>query len=138
MAAKKRHPSLDGLRAVSISMVLFAHAAGTPSAYPESWRNYTGELGALGVQVFFVISGFLITTLLLREHEKTGQISLKRFYARRVLRIFPAFYTFLLAIAILGWLRIEQISWTTWREPLPTERILVGSAGFSRIAGLYR
>jgi peptidoglycan/LPS O-acetylase OafA/YrhL len=105
MIANKRYPSLDGLRAVSISMVFTAHVAGTPISYRGRLQNY------IGVQIFFVISGFLITALLLREHEKTGRISLKTFYTRRVLRIFPAFYTALLALTILGRLGIERISW---------------------------
>ncbi|MFI5239699.1 MAG: acyltransferase family protein, partial [Gemmatimonadales bacterium] len=54
----------------------------------------------LGVLVFFVISGFLITSLLMSEREMTGAISLKRFYLRRVLRIFPAFYAFILVMAV--------------------------------------
>lgn len=78
--------SLDGLRALSILAVIWHHA-----------RVYSQYLlfrqGQLGVRLFFAISGFLITTLLLREHRVTGRISLKKFYARRSLRIFPLYYT---------------------------------------------
>jgi peptidoglycan/LPS O-acetylase OafA/YrhL len=62
--------------------------------------------GALGVQTFFIISGFLITHLLLKELNATGTISLKHFYFRRALRIFPAFYVYLaaaLAVTLAGW-----------------------------------
>ena len=79
----KYFPSLDGLRAISILAVVWYHA-------PELrlvWRT-----GFLGVHLFFVISGFLITTLLLREKSEFGKISLKKFYIRRTLRIFPAYY----------------------------------------------
>lgn len=93
-----RIPSLDGLRAVSISFVLLAHLAGTRN-FPlsESVGNFWG-LGEFGVRVFFVISGFLITGLLLDELDRSGRISLRRFYLRRTLRIFPPYYALLAAI----------------------------------------
>jgi peptidoglycan/LPS O-acetylase OafA/YrhL len=72
--------------------------------------------GHLGVTVFFVISGFLITTLLLKEEAKTKTISLKKFYVRRTLRIFPAYYFLLLVYFILqlsGQIHINGISWLT-------------------------
>ena len=62
--------------------------------------------GAHGVAVFFVISGYLITTLLLREFRKTGSLSLGRFYFRRTLRIFPPFYIYLAVMAIVWYLGI--------------------------------
>ena len=85
--------SLDGLRAVAILAVLWHHSA----------RPAPGALlatrGFLGVDLFFVISGFLITTLLLRERQRSGAISLRRFYLRRFLRIFPAYYLTLALVA---------------------------------------
>lgn len=66
-------------------------------------------LGRTGVQVFFVISGFLITYFLIKEKETTGQIDYRRFYIRRVLRIMPAFYAFLLVLLIINWLTILEI-----------------------------
>jgi peptidoglycan/LPS O-acetylase OafA/YrhL len=89
-------PSLNGFRAVSIVLVFIAHSAGTRNA-PEFIFQLV-QIGNLGVKVFFVISGFLITTLLLREWHKTGGVSLRNFYTRRVLRIFPALYTYLAVI----------------------------------------
>ena len=62
-----------------------------------------------GVRVFFIISGFLITSLLLKEMAKTGRISLRDFYMRCVLRIFPAFYTFLLVVFALSVAAIIQL-----------------------------
>ncbi|MGH8274219.1 MAG: acyltransferase family protein [Gammaproteobacteria bacterium] len=106
-----RIPSLDGFRAISILMVLFGHLSGT-RGFPltlEAYKHGPGHLAHLGVLVFFVISGFLITSLLLSEREKTHTISLKRFYLRRVLRIFPAFYTLILALAVatlIGWIHL--------------------------------
>jgi peptidoglycan/LPS O-acetylase OafA/YrhL len=97
----RRIPSLDGLRAVSIAMVLLAHLQGT-SGMPVRWLPLAW--GTLGVTVFFVISGFLITSLLLKEVTRTGKISLRLFYFRRSMRIFPAMYVFLGAVLCLEWL----------------------------------
>lgn len=58
--------------------------------------------GFIGVSLFFVLSGFLITTLLLREHERDGHISLRRFYARRALRLFPALAALLVVVLVLS------------------------------------
>ena len=102
--AAGRLPSLDGLRALSILMVIGSHLLGT-RGFPVTPRavGTVGDFGYLGVRVFFVISGFLITSLLLAEHQRHGSISLGRFYARRAWRIFPAFYTFVAAMCI-AWL----------------------------------
>ncbi len=91
-------PSLDGLRSVSIGLVIASHAARMSTA-PQLPRTME-TVGTLGVRVFFVISGFLITTLLLEELNKRGSISLRNFYLRRTLRIFPAYYAFLLLVTI--------------------------------------
>lgn len=64
--------------------------------------------GFLGVDMFFVISGFLITTLLLRERERRGDISLGRFFARRSLRIFPLYYGVLLVLSLVFWLALPD------------------------------
>jgi peptidoglycan/LPS O-acetylase OafA/YrhL len=67
-------------------------------------RLNLAQHGHLGVDLFFAISGFLITTLLLREREQWGEISLKSFYARRSLRIFPLYYTVIAVYVIFVWL----------------------------------
>ncbi|WP_019972188.1 acyltransferase [Mycobacterium sp. 141] len=72
-------PDIEGMRAIAVLLVVLYHAYGTP---------FVG--GFVGVDVFFVISGFLITGLLLRERERSGRISVSDFYARRVRRILPA------------------------------------------------
>lgn len=72
------------------------------------------RLGQHGVDVFFVISGFLITHLLLRELEARGSISLNRFYLRRFFRIFPAFYTFLIVVGLLWRAGIVSLDWQTY------------------------
>ena len=78
-------PSLDGLRTIAVFAVVFYH-----SGLPVN--------GGVGVLMFFVISGFLITWLLLHEDRQWGNVSLRRFYIRRTLRIFPAFYVFWLLV----------------------------------------
>lgn len=109
-----RIPSLDGLRAISIGMVLLAHS-GSSIAILESHPVffYTVGNGNRGVSVFFVISGFLITSLLLKEEQRKGRISLSDFYVRRALRILPPFYVFLVCL-VLAW-KFGQID-TNWRS----------------------
>jgi peptidoglycan/LPS O-acetylase OafA/YrhL len=85
-------PGLDGLRAISVLLVMSWHAG---DALWEPARGY------LGVTLFFVISGFLITTLLLREEDSFGRVSIWRFYVRRLFRITPMYYFTLLLYAVL-------------------------------------
>lgn len=110
----KRIPYLDGLRAYSIAAVVLGHSLPLIPLFQHSWAMPIAIVfgdGGLGVRVFFVISGFLITTLLLEEREKTGKISIRGFYERRVARIFPAFYTYFLFILALIGLHWLNISW---------------------------
>jgi peptidoglycan/LPS O-acetylase OafA/YrhL len=106
-------PSLDGLRALSIVPVLWHHA--TPRPYP----GVLGR-GPIGVDLFFAISGFLITTLLLREREAWGEIDLSGFYARRSLRIFPLYYLVLgLHLAFAVYIRPDWEPSRTFVERWP-------------------
>ncbi len=99
-SAKAEHlPSLDGLRAISISLVLLGHLSGT-RGFPTLDLGI-GDYAHLGVVVFFVISGFLITRLMLLERIKNGRVSLKLFYERRALRLFPASYAFIACVSLL-------------------------------------
>jgi peptidoglycan/LPS O-acetylase OafA/YrhL len=94
-------PSLDGLRAISIFLVLLGHLSRTRGFVSVDLG--IADYSHLGVVVFFVISGFLITRLMLSERLRNGQVSLKRFYARRTLRLFPASYTYIACVCLL-WL----------------------------------
>lgn len=94
--ARRYFGGLDGLRCVCIAGVIWHHAGPRWEALPGSQRGY------LGVDMFFVISGFLIVTLLLRERAQTSAILLRNFYVRRTLRIFPAYYAMLLGVSLLG------------------------------------
>jgi peptidoglycan/LPS O-acetylase OafA/YrhL len=91
-------PDIQGLRAVAIGAVLLAHA-GIPVAAG----------GYAGVDVFFVISGFLITGALARELERTGTISLASFYARRVKRLLPLAITVLAFVVVGAWLLLPPL-----------------------------
>jgi peptidoglycan/LPS O-acetylase OafA/YrhL len=91
-------PGLDAMRAVAICLVVLFH-----QGLPVS--------GPLGVVVFFVLSGFLITSLLLKEIRNTGTISLRNFYRRRAFRIFPAFYLCWIVTAVLMLATHRKIIW---------------------------
>jgi peptidoglycan/LPS O-acetylase OafA/YrhL len=96
---ERRLPAIDGLRAVAVGLVMAYHAGGPVP-------------GDLGVSVFFVLSGFLITWLLLREHADGGTVDLRAFYLRRTLRIFPAYYVFLAFSFALDTLLGDGWSWS--------------------------
>jgi len=104
---------IEGLRAIAVGMVLLHHA------------HFLGlDGGFIGVDVFFVVSGFLITGLLLREHADTGRISIPSFYARRARRILPASAAVIVATALGSWY---------WLDPLRVRQIssdVIGSGGF--------
>ncbi len=87
----KHMPGLDGLRGIAVLAVVLFHTALT-------W----GTNGYVGVDIFFVLSGYLITRLLLAERRQTGTISLRRFYVRRVLRLYPALAVTCVAVLLLG------------------------------------
>jgi peptidoglycan/LPS O-acetylase OafA/YrhL len=99
-----RIPSLDGLRAIAILMVLLAHTA-LSSGYESWWLHIYARAGVL---IFFTVSGYLITTLMLRETEQNGSLNVRSFYLRRAWRILPVAYAYLLVITILRW---QQFSW---------------------------
>jgi peptidoglycan/LPS O-acetylase OafA/YrhL len=104
-----RIASLDGWRALSILMVLAGHAATSISYRLPTPFELVFENASLGVFIFFVISGFLITSLLLDEYRLTGDVSIKQFYARRAFRIWPAFYVFIIVVALLGSLGVLTV-----------------------------
>jgi peptidoglycan/LPS O-acetylase OafA/YrhL len=127
----KRYPSLDGLRAISIIMVILFHLVANDHipfhlVTDVKWLMPIAFLlvnGNLGVNVFFVISGFLITSLLLKEEIK-GKISLKNFYIRRTIRIFPAYYFLILIYFVLSLLNLVEISQISWISSLTYTKYL--------------
>ncbi len=100
-------PSLDGLRALAITLVLLAHC-GEGMVGNIHLGRCLFELGQVGVSLFYVISGFLITFLLEKEKTSTDSINLKAFYIRRAFRIFPPFYIYIGVVLMLGFLGIHQ------------------------------
>lgn len=92
-------PALDGVRGIAIAIVVLFHYPWRVRHPLDPFANNPVHGGFLGVDAFFVLSGFLITTLLLQEHAKSGRVSLRRFYARRGLRLLPALAV-LLVIAV--------------------------------------
>jgi peptidoglycan/LPS O-acetylase OafA/YrhL len=104
-------PSLDGVRAVAIALVMAEHA-----------KIDLISAGGIGVDVFFVLSGFLITGLLTAEVEGSGRLGFKAFYVRRAARLYPA----LLALVVVGGLVL-------WREGVAARRLLEAGG----IAGAY-
>lgn len=105
MASPDRIPTLDGWRAVAICAVMVSHGfllADSATGRARAISYAAGQLGGLGVALFFAISGYLITTLLLRERAEAGRISLPGFYIRRAFRILPPAYVYLTVLVILG------------------------------------
>ena len=101
----RRVPAFDGIRALAAIAVLLYHFEGLPT---RTFRYLAGG-GWYGVDVFFVLSGFLITRLLVSELEDSGVISLRRFYTRRALRLYPAFISAIIIATITAFL--------TWTRP---------------------
>ena len=111
-----RIPALDGIRGVAILLVLAGHTAQNYQPLDEPVRRWLlafANPGA-GVRLFFVLSGYLITQLLLEEQAATATISLRRFYGRRILRIFPAFYAYLLAAFLVNAVRPGDLAPGAW------------------------
>lgn len=97
-----RWPGLDGLRACAVFLVMIGH------------YGHRTAIGSLGVALFYVLSGFLITWLLEREYRATQTLNIRWFYARRALRIFPALYVFL-AVSVLVLPRLDiHLSISEW------------------------
>ena len=96
-------PSLNGLRGISIILIVVFHL----------WPDALGIIfnGALGVNIFFVLSGFLITSLCIKEINITNGLSLKNFYLRRILRIFPVAYLYILVIFLLNIIFQLDVKW---------------------------
>lgn len=91
-------PDIQGLRAVAILLVVAAHA---------KLQGFTG--GFVGVDVFFVLSGYLITALLVEEMRSTGRVQFARFYIRRLRRLLPALFVMLASVGLLAWLLVPTL-----------------------------
>lgn len=108
-------PWLDGLRGIAIVLVFIHHLQ--HFIYKTVWSFF--PFGSLGVDIFFVLSGFLITSLLLEEYSNTGTISLRSFYLRRALRLLPALFLLLTLTVSVAFLLLE------YNEAIQTLRLSV-------------
>ena len=104
-------PQLDGLRFLAFLAVFVAHATNANGELPtgsvewyhaEWWGRSALLAGNLGVALFFVLSSYLITSLLVREEDATGRIDVPAFWVRRILRIWPLYFGFVFTYAIFG------------------------------------
>jgi len=122
-----RIPSLDGWRAVAILLVLGSHCI-YASGFPKSMEGTMLWLfdGNLGVRVFFVLSGYLISLLLIREAHRVGNLSLERFYIRRAFRILPIYYAYLALLAGLSVFGLYRDKASTWIGCLTFTRNMMG------------
>ncbi|WP_103353685.1 acyltransferase [Amycolatopsis sp. CA-128772] len=94
--ATRRFPALDGVRAVAAVLVVVFHYGG------PNWERANGWIG---VHLFFVLSGYLITTLALREEDRSGRVSLAEFYIRRAFRILPVYYVVIGVVVVFAYFR---------------------------------
>lgn len=119
--SQRRILELDGLRAVAVIFVVAHHLYNYSGSFPGvDWlKKSMGFLGLFGVHLFFVISGFIITKLLIRENDGGGCISLRAFYVRRFFRIVPPFAVYLAFLLIIRELGLIEVS---------TNNLLVGAA----------
>ncbi len=117
-------PELDGLRAIAVLAVVAYHAK-------------LGGAGFVGVDVFFVISGYLITALLLREHGQTGRIDLVDFYARRVRRILPAAVGVVLSVLAVAWLLLSADAFIAVANSAVAAALFVANLSFQSVTGGY-
>lgn len=129
----KYRPELDGLRALAVLAVI---------AYHFGWTRIDGTAG---VTVFFTLSGWLITSLLLGEHERTGRISLSAFYQRRIRRLLPA--STLCVLLTLVWVRVKDLEpigrhafaaltyWANWERY--TSHVVYGASGFAPLTHFW-
>jgi peptidoglycan/LPS O-acetylase OafA/YrhL len=115
-------PTLDGWRAIAIGLVLLAHGSESMQLVLHSdWLAHSAtfkQLGLLGVQLFFGLSGFLITSKLLDEESRRGQVSLRSFYIRRAFRILPASVFFLGVVGLLAVNGVLDVSLGRWLSTL--------------------
>ena len=134
-------PNLDALRFIAFFVVFLSHVLLIHSAneLPFSYANFIrkhAHTGVLGVNFFFVLSGFLITYLLLKEKNEFGTFSLFKFYGRRVLRIWPVYF----GIVIFSFLVLPLVFPLfnkTFFEPSPIVFYLTFTANFAFIIGYY-
>ncbi len=124
-------PDIEGLRGIAVTLVVLFHAGLLSSAS----HQLTG--GFIGVDLFFVVSGFLITGLLIRERERTGRISFSKFYARRVRRILPAAAVVLLITLPLSYELVTLVSRSSVMEDGASAALSVANIRFAQTTDYF-
>lgn len=111
-AGEGRDRVLDGMRAIAVLAVILGHALLFRYSVP-SLSRVAGSAAVTGVEIFFLISGYVITLLLLKERDRNGFVDLRAFYVRRVTRIIPPFYVYLATISLLsliGYIPVDGVT----------------------------
>ncbi|HAI12448.1 MAG TPA: hypothetical protein DCM28_12135 [Phycisphaerales bacterium] len=114
MAAQKRMATLDWLRAVAVGLVLFRHMPYWDGGFPDFMNVLLKPLhqaGWAGVDLFFVLSGFLVSGLLFREYQKRKQVRIGRFLTRRGLKIYPQFYALIIVSCVVELMLGNELTW---------------------------
>ncbi|HLX59900.1 MAG TPA: acyltransferase, partial [Planctomycetota bacterium] len=130
-----RNKGLDVLRAIAVFMTFGRHMVEPLERY-HIWMPVQKVLrvwfktGWSGVALFFVLSGFLVSSLMFNEFSNTGDIRFARFYVRRGLKIYPAFYCLLAVSILLGWLDANYIQRGLLPNGQPTTHIILSEAFF--------
>lgn len=119
-------PEIDGLRAVAVLSVVLYHF-GVPGLGG----------GFVGVDIFFVISGYLIGGILWGEHARTGTVSLLAFYVRRFRRLAPAFFAMAAAVAVVGWFVLLPVEYREFSKSLIAATVYLANVQFWRQAGYF-
>ena len=120
MGENRNHylPTMDGWRAIAVAGVILAHATDVlffpQGEFANELAHRVTRLGAHGVEIFFSLSGFLITTRLLEEKTRTGTVNLAQFYLRRSFRILPVVFVFLFCLGLLSSLDILSLTKLDW------------------------
>ena len=111
MKAKVYLPGLNGLRAIAASSVILAHVSERLVEKGFLKTNYFGHFGGYSVTIFFTLSGFLITYLLLKELESNSKIDVKKFYMRRILRIWPLYFFYIFLVILVMKFMVPNTIW---------------------------
>lgn len=134
MSAQSIHlKGLNGLRAIAAISVVLGHTMQPDFA---NWGEGSANIPWFGhgVTLFFVISGFLITYLLLKEREDTSKIKVGAFYMRRILRIWPIYFVYII-LAVLACLIFNEVS-SIWNKTLVYYLVFLGNVPFLSAAGI--
>jgi len=133
MSSKIYLPGLNGIRAIAAMAVVISHINNRLDYY-KLQKGTLLDLASYGVTIFFTLSGFLITYLLLKELEKTGTIDVRKFYMRRVLRIWPLYYFYLAIVIILN--GVTNVQWPILFYLLMVPNLKNSFAGIIGTAGV--